>query len=125
MEPVRVAVRGAPPDSTVVAAVEADPFHPERRRPAVAYRPPGEAAAEALRAAEDGEPAGPVHLIGTALLPDGRSFALCEWPGRAPRLVRVGETVEGLTLRRVEPGRATFVSRAGATVVVHVAKAGS
>jgi|HigsolmetaAR202D_1030399.scaffolds.fasta_scaffold04971_6 hypothetical protein len=123
-EAVAIAVRAAPPDSVLRAAVEADPFHPERRRPTVPFRFPGEEEREATTVAA-AAPAGPVRVVGTAVLPDGKSFALCEWPGRAPRLVRVGETVEGLTLKRVEIGRAVFVSRTGETVVVDVPKAGT
>ncbi|HEX7120480.1 MAG TPA: hypothetical protein VF212_16935 [Longimicrobiales bacterium] len=123
-EPVRIAVRAAPSDSVLRAAVETDPFHPERRRPAVPFRFPGEEDAEATGAAGTSL-AGPVRVVGTALLPDGKSFALCEWPGRPPRLVRVGETVEGLTLKRVEIGRAVFVTRTGERVVVDVPKAGT
>lgn len=121
----RMADRAPVPPAVLARAVEADPFHPERRRPAVAFRLPGEP--------QPGEEAGPsaapdrgdLRLIGTAVLPEGRSFALCEWPGEAPRLVRLGETLHQWTLRVVEPGRAVFVAAEGATLEVRVPKAGT
>lgn len=108
--------------SRLTAAVAKDPFHAARRRPGVRFRLPGEALSS------DGVPAtaeagGQVQLIGTAVLPHGHGFAMCQWGAEPARLVRVGERVGDLTLRFVGRGRATFVNREGRRMEVRVPKA--
>jgi hypothetical protein len=105
-------------------AVDVDPFRPDRRRPAERFRLPEDRAAEAASAMEPADRE-PLLLIGTVVMPAGRSFAMCQLPGQAPRLVRVGETVGDLTLRFVEQGRAVFATSDGVTVEAMVPKAGS
>lgn len=104
-------------------AVEADPFHAERRRPAIAFRLPGEGVSATPVEASSQTPV-PV-LIGTALLPEGRSFAMCRVGTEAPKVVRVGEQVGGFTLKTVTQGRAIFLNAQGGTLEVGVPKAGS
>ena len=108
--------------ATLAAAVGKDPFHPERRRPAQRFRLPG----EALQAAVDSSGAKlAFKLIGTAAMAEGKGFAMCQWGEEAPKLVRIGDTVGGLTLKRVEPGSALFLTSAGKRYQVQVPKAGS
>jgi hypothetical protein len=113
----------ATPSASLAAAVEGDPFHPERRRPAERFRLPGEAGPSDTLAAADG--AASLRLLGTAVLAEGRGFAMYQAGAETPRLVRVGETVGELTLKRVEQGRAVFRTRAGRAVELRVPKAGS
>jgi hypothetical protein len=110
--------------SRLTAAVAKDPFHVARRRPAVRFRLPGEALPSDSTAATT-ETAGQVQLIGTAMLPHGHGFAMCQWGAEPARLVRVGERVGDLTLRFVGRGRATFVNRQGRSMEVRVPKAGT
>jgi hypothetical protein len=120
----------APPVREVYAlgrlmdAVAKDPFHPERRAPAVAYRLPGEmpVATHSVSARQDGNG---LRLVGTAVGGDGGGVAMCQWTGGSPRLVRVGEQVLGLTLTRVRPGSAEFTTESGTTVVLRVPRTGT
>ena len=106
----------------VMAAVNKDPFHPLRRRPARRLLAPSQSATEGVAAAD---PAVGVQVIGTAVSANGSGgFAMCAWGGAPPRIVRVGERVGDWTLHAVTPGAAQFVSPTGATVVVRIAKAG-
>jgi hypothetical protein len=113
----------ATPRASLAAAVDNDPFHPERRRPAERFRLPGEAEPSDTLAA--GEGAASMRLLGTAVLAEGRGFAMYQAGAEIPRLVRVGETVGELTLKRVEQGRAVFRTRAGRAIDLRVPKAGS
>jgi hypothetical protein len=106
----------------VFAAVDKDPFHPGRRRPAVRFRLPSDARI-ATPVAAPGAPG--VRVVGTAASPGGGGFAMCAWAGGPPRIVRIGERVGDWTLSKVTPGAAEFRAPTGTTVVVRVAKAGS
>lgn len=108
----------------VLAAIGKDPFHPERRRPGQRFRLPGDQAALGASRVENQTMATTLRLIGTAVTPDGRGFAMCEVQGGTARIVRIGEQVSGWTLKRVMPGSAEFATPTG-TVVVRVPKAGS
>jgi hypothetical protein len=102
----------------VLAAVDKDPFHPGRRRPAVRFRLPSD-----VRIATP-EPAPGVRVVGTAATAGGGGFAMCAWAGGPPRIVRIGERVGEWTLSKVTPGAAEFRAPTGTTVVVRVAKVG-
>lgn len=102
----------------VLAAVDKDPFHPGRRRPAVRFRLPSDG-----RIATP-EPAPGVRVVGTAATAGGGGFAMCAWAGGPPRIVRIGERVGEWTLSKVTPGAAEFRAPTGTTVVVRVAKVG-
>jgi hypothetical protein len=106
----------------LVAAVAKDPFHPERRRPAMRFRLPGEGLPNAPDSAAVQQP---FKLIGTAAMAEGRGFAMCQLGEDAPKLVRIGESLGGLTLKRVKPGSAVFLTAAGKRYEVQVPKAGS
>jgi hypothetical protein len=111
------------PAGLIRAAIDADPFYPERRRPAAAFRLPGEGIAPLAQPAIAEVP--PLALIGTAVLPEGRSFAMCRVGAEAPRVVRVGDRVGEFTLKAVAQGRAVFVNSKGASVEFSVPKAGT
>ena len=103
-------------------AIELDPFHPERRRPQIRYalRGPGP-----VGDPDAGVPIVEViELIGTVVVPGGRSFAMCQ-TSAGPKLVHVGEKFAGFTLKGVQQGSAVFVSPAGKTVNIGVRKTGS
>jgi len=104
-------------------AVGKDPFHPERRRPTLRFRFPGEGSAAS--ATVDAPSSGSLKLIGTAIMPEGKGFAMCQVGAEPPKLVRIGERVGQLTLKGIEPGRAVFLTAAGKRYEVQVPKAGS
>lgn len=106
------------PVQRLIAAVDKDPFHPERRRPAQRFQLPS-AAPPVPRVADAN-----VRVVGTAVSPDG-GFAMCSWAGGAPRIVRVGDRLGDWTLSKVMPGAAEFTGAAGSTIVVRIAKAGT
>lgn len=58
-------------------------------------------------------------------MPEGRGFAMCQWGADPPRLVRIGESVGGLTLKGIQPGRAIFLTGGGKRYEVQVPKAGT
>jgi len=103
-------------------AVGKDPFHPERRRPGVRFRLPGEGST----AANDTTQTPSVFkLIGTATMAEGKGFAMCQLGAEPPKLVRIGESIGDLTLKNVQPGRALFVTSGGKRYEARVPKAGS
>jgi hypothetical protein len=108
----------------VLAAVDRDPFQPARHRPALGFRLPEELAVARRRPAGAGDISGAIRVSGTAVLPDGGGFAICQRSGGPSQLVRVGGTFGDLTLKAVTPGAATFLTASGATVVVRVVKPG-
>ena len=83
-----------------------DPFHPGRRLPddLLAHVMPDTLVP--ITVAE-------VKLLGTVVRP-GASFALCQLPADAPRIVHVGERLGELTLILLEQGRAVFQTAKGA-----------
>jgi hypothetical protein len=119
--PVRLAV--ADPDGLEVA-IDQDPFRPERRRPPERFPLPDDPVPDPAPVLAAPDP-GAVRLIGTVVMPEGRSFAMCQVAGEPPKLVRLGETVGDLTLRRVDQGLAVFITAGGATVEARVPKAGT
>lgn len=115
-------VPAPPPYSVerVLAAVDKDPFHPERRRPGVRFHLPNDVATAIVSHA-----VADVRVIGTAVAAGGGGFAMCSWAGGQPRIVRLGERVGDWTLSKVTPGAAEFRAPTGTTVVVRIAKAGT
>ena len=104
------------------AAVTLDPFVPGPRSPAGrmvdADQPAG--AAEVVADAPLG-----IILLGTAVLPEGRSFALVRAGPEPPRMIRLGEGIAGLTLRELGQRRAVFTSATGVRVEILLSKPGS
>lgn len=114
------APRTAAVGQEVAMVLRADPFHPERHAPATRFRFPGEGTATGPAVS-----VAALKLIGVALIEEGRSFALVQAGGDAPRLVRVGENIGGYTLRRVERDRAIFAGPDGKVQEYRVTKAGT
>ena len=110
----------APPAIALQAAVDADPFRVDRHRPAQRFLLPGTRVARTARVASP-----TLVLAGTAVYPGGGGVALVRVAGRTGTvMVRVGATVEGLTLRSVAPDQAVFARSNGATIMLRVPKAG-
>ena len=110
----------------VLAAVGKDPFHPERRRPALRYHLTSDGGPGAGRIIAP-QPVPGVRVVGTAVAAGGGGggFAMCAWAGGSPRIVRIGERVGDWTLSKVTPGAAEFTAPTGATVIVRIAKVGT
>ena len=112
----RVARRPAP-RINISSAVDADPFHPERKRPEEPYRFPGEispAAASAQQRAQQ------VRLIGTVVAVRGGGFVFAQIGSQQPRLVHVGQQIGNYTLKSVEAGRAVFTGPSGETLELSI-----
>jgi len=101
---------GRASESLVMAAVARHPFRPDRTRPASRYQLPAERRAAAERASRLPPAVARMRLLGTATLPGGEGLAALELPGSPPRVIRVGQVVEGLRLLSVQRGMATFES---------------
>lgn len=116
-------------DDRFGAALDRDPFHPERRRPGIAFRLPGEpdpdAAAAADTAAAAVSPPPAIRLVGTVVTAAGDAFAMCQLGTEAPRVVRPGAKLGEYTLVRVEQGRAVFRSPDGEPIDLRAPKPGS
>lgn len=115
--------RAAPRASILAATLDRNPFHPERRRPTQPFLMPGE---EVVKPPSDSvaAPAAALRLVGTAVVGEG-GFAMCQWGSEPPRLVRVGASMNQLTLELVAPGRAVFRASGGKRIELRVAKAGT
>ncbi|HEV2148327.1 MAG TPA: hypothetical protein VGR37_13060 [Longimicrobiaceae bacterium] len=123
--PVFASRSGDRSEATVLAAVARDPFRPDRRRPAGRYRMPGEAVPA---------PPPPVQVapspafamfrvLGTLTFSDGGGAAALAGPSGQARLVRVGQSFEGMRLTRVRAGTATLVGK-DTTLVLRAPEAG-
>jgi hypothetical protein len=112
----------APAAGDLSQAVEQDLFRPDRKRPAMRFRLPGEPLPGSTPA---GPPESRVRLIGTALLPPGGGFAMCQVGDDPPRVVRLGERLGDLVLREVVQGRAVFVSPGGGRLELKVPRGGT
>lgn len=111
-ESLDISVSAGAEAPAVRALLDANPFHPERRRPAARYQPP--------RSETDGD-AAPVPMLvltGTILYPDGGGAAIVKHGGQSSQIVRRGAALGGLTLTSVERGRATFTASDGSPVVL-------
>ncbi len=109
----------APAPVDVAAAVDADPFAPDRTAPAQRYRMPGEAVA-AAPAAEPPKPS----VLGTATAGDGSSFATVQFQSSRLLMVRVGDHVGDYIVKSIGRGVVTFATPAGKTFDVLAPKVG-
>ena len=109
---IQVPARRMPPRVNVAAAVNADPFSPERQRPAEAYRLPGELVVAAPTARPE-----QLKVLGTVVSTGGSGFAMCQLGSEPPTIVRVGQKIGVYTLKRVARGSATFASPSGEVVI--------
>lgn len=109
----------------VLAAVDKDPFNPQRRRPGMRFQLPVALAAASVRREASHDAEASLRLVGTAVGADGGGFAMCTWQGGNPKIVRIGERIGEWTLQKVWSGAAEFVTPAGGTITVRVPKAGA
>lgn len=93
-------------ESIILAAITRDPFRSDRKRPASRYRLPGDR--PAARPPGVAPPYARLRLLGTAVVPGGRPLAAIDVPGVSPRIVHLGEVVQGLELVEVSRGTATL-----------------
>ena len=103
-------------------AVDLDPFRKDRTAAEVRYRLPRAKADSAEKVAD--EPAA-VTLLGTVMQTDGSGIALCQLGNEPPVMIRPGQRIGGLTLKRVDQAMATFVSPHGQQTTLSVSKGGS
>jgi hypothetical protein len=99
--------------------LDRNPFRADRQRPPRRFALPGTVTTARVTA-----PSVALTLTGTVIYPGGGGFALVRAPGRSPVMVRVGEVVEGHTLRSVARDEATFLRPGGGSMVLRVPKAG-
>ena len=104
-------------DVAIAAAVDVDPFHPARTRPGTRYTPGG-AVTGATQPTASRVPLPMIRLLGVVSHPKG-GLAAISANGRPARVVRVGETIEGLRLTRVQPTTVTL-TRPDTTLVVRL-----
>lgn len=105
---VQPATRKQPVRVNIAAAVDADPFAPARQRPLEPYRLPSE-----LVEAPVVSRAQQLKVLGTVVVTNGSSFAMCQIGSEPPVIVRVGQQIGSYTLKRVARGKAVFTSPSG------------
>ena len=93
----------------VLAGTEQNPFRPDRQRPAIRYRLPSERVARVTSAPARLVRTPSVRLVGIAHVPGGSGLAALAVSGQAPRLVRVGQVIEGFIVRAVDRSEVTLV----------------
>jgi hypothetical protein len=108
-----------PPATDVAAAVEKDPFAPDRSAPASPYRLPGEPDPKVEEPVV--EPQKPV-VIGTAVSPQGRSFAVLQLGDARPVSLSIGDRIGAYTVKSIERGRVVFTTPAGKKVDITAVK---
>ncbi len=102
----------APPGVVNVdAAVESDLFSPDRQAPEQAFRMPGEppphaASAVAINTTKP-------TVLGTAVAPNGFSFATAELGVAGPRIVREGDKLGEFTVKSIARGHVVFLASDG------------
>ncbi len=101
--------RSAIPLTVVASGVSKDPFRPDRNRPPSRYRLPGDRTADVRARASVPPSLARTRLLGTAVRPGRPGLAAFQVPGRQPRMLRVGQLLEGFELASVERGIATLV----------------
>lgn len=101
--------RSAIPLTVVASGVSKDPFRPDRKRPPNRYRLPGDRSAGLQARASVPPSLARMRLLGTAVMPGRPDLAAFQVPGRQPRMLRVGQLLEGFELASVERGTATLV----------------
>jgi hypothetical protein len=62
----------------------------------------------------------PIRLLGTAVSGGNGGFAMCQIGRETPRMLHVGDTLGGLTLRRIDRAAAEFVAADGSLVMLEL-----
>jgi hypothetical protein len=109
--------RMAYPLQGALRAVDRDPFHPERRAPMARYLLPEDDRGATVSASGSAR-GGSIRLLGTAVSGSSGGFAMCQVGGDTPRMLHVGDTLGGLTLRRIDRAAAEFVATDGSVVTL-------
>jgi hypothetical protein len=91
------------------AAIKSDLFSPDREAPEQAYRLPGEPAPHAVATVDVQKPT----VLGTAVAPNGFSFATAELGAKGPRIVHEGDKLGDYTVKTIERGHVVFVASDG------------
>jgi hypothetical protein len=112
---------GERPTAAIQSAVEKNLFSPDREAGAP-YRLPGEADPGSHTVAP--EPEAPI-VVGTAVGPDGRSFATVVVADSSPRMVRVGEKIGEFTVKSIERSRVVFTSTTGKRLDIKALRPGT
>lgn len=109
--PVALALRTpAPPRAVDIdAAVRSDLFSADRQAPEQSYRLPGEPPPHSAVAVNVEKPT----VLGTAVAPNGFSFATAELGARGPRIVHEGDKLGDYTVKTIERGHVVFVASDG------------
>lgn len=112
----------------VFAALDRDPFHPQRRRPSERFRL---AAATATASVGQGAPLTrnapdqlDLVLVGTVVASDGPGFVMAYSGAEPPRVVRVGQRIGDHELLRVGRGRAVLRAPSGREIELRVPNSG-
>ena len=102
----------ARPPADIGSALEGDLFSPDRQPPEEPFRMPGETVAD------DGpRTTARPSVLGTAVAPDGFSFATVALAGMDhPRIVRRGDRLGEFTVQTIERGHVVFTTADGARV---------
>ena len=116
--------RTAAPLDSVLAAVDVDPFNPERTRPPVRFRLPGERVERVARPVPRPSVPSSLVLTGTVIYPGGGGLAVLSQDRGATMTLRVGESLGELKLEKVERERAIFSGPGGRQVVIPVRRSG-
>lgn len=109
--PVALALRTpAPPRAVDIdAAINSDLFSPDRQAPDQAYRLPGEPPPHAVVTVDVQKPT----VLGTAVAPNGFSFATAELGAKGPRIVHEGDKLGDYMVKTIERGHVVFVASDG------------
>jgi hypothetical protein len=93
----------------VGAAVETDPFAPDRTAPANRYRAPGEESDEIAPKAQVVEPV----VLGTAASDPAHAFATIQLADSHATIMRVGDKIGQYTVKSIERGHVIFATPSG------------
>ena len=104
-----LATPAAAPPTDVAAAVDADPFAPDRNAPETRYRAPSE---ENEEAAAKPAPVEPV-VLGTAVSDAAHGFATVQLADGPATIVRVGDKIGEYIVKSIERGHVVFTTPSG------------
>jgi hypothetical protein len=97
---------------TMIAVADHNPFSPSRQRPVDASAP------------SIAPPPAPLRHVGTVVSTPARSFAICQRGEAPPKILHVGEQIEGFTLNALARGRAVFATPDGSRLELQAPQPG-
>lgn len=95
---------------SLALAVDHDPFQPDRSRPEP-YRLPGDEVTVEAPVEPEPPPVPPFRVIGTAVVDEERGLALVQAEDGTQQMMKVGETLLGYRLQRVDSESATLMGQ--------------